>query len=221
MSWRIFFVLGVVILFPWQSLAYTPIFVEQKNVMQENAIIEVDASRWFFGELEGFPHTFVVTYTEPTVLNVHILLPDIPSTKNNVSGLIVREPEQRGRVELIARMQSASAGWELYDEWTGGDTYRMGPSFSKELPPGTYRVEVSTPNNVEQYVLVYGDMYANDMQGYITRLKNIARVKVFFGKSSWAIAESPYVYIPVVLCLLASVLLVVMRRRKRFHSSVL
>lgn len=155
-------------------------------------------SQAFYGEMEDFPHTFEISATEPFHLFSQILLPDIESSKNNVSGIIIKLPEKRGRVTEVARLESKSASWESDFEPFGGDTYRKGPIFDQELEPGRYRIEVHTPENLDKYVLVVGTREEMSI-GYFETVRRLMEVKVFFGKSKFRIIESPYVYVPLIL----------------------
>lgn len=174
------------------------------NLVPEQAqdgVITIDdpiLSQAFYGELKGFPHTYEIHSTEPFTLFTQILVPDIDSSKNNISGIIIKLPEKSGRVTEITRMSEKEATWESTFEFFGGDSYREGATFTKDLEAGTYRIEMHTPDNLEKYVLVVGTREEMSI-GYIETIKRLAGVKKFFNKSPLRVVESPLVYVPLLV----------------------
>jgi hypothetical protein len=191
--------------------AHVPVLVEQDSLEDIHVIEDYNLSQAFYGELDNFPHTFEIRATEPFTLFTKILQPDIESSDGNVSGIIIKLPAERGRVEEVARL-SEKGTWPTEYEIFGGDSYRTGPSFERELGPGTYRIEVSTPDNIEKYVLVVGKREELTI-GYFELVGRIAEVKAFFGKSKLRVVESVYVYVPILL--VASVVGYLWYRRRR------
>jgi hypothetical protein len=184
------------------TYAHVPVIVEQDTVLDLVSITKPEVSKTFYGALTNFPHTYQIQADASFRLKAEILIPDIPEAKHNISGIIIREIEGSGRVEEIARLSAGEASWESFYEPFGGDTYLRGPSFDAEVGGGVYRIEVSTPDNVEKYVLSVGFLEENDL-GYITLLQRIAAVKTFFNKSQFMVVQSPFVYVPLVLITLA------------------
>jgi hypothetical protein len=183
--------------------AHVPLVVTQTDLHDVVTIEDPDLSQAFYGLLQGFPHTYEFTVTQPMKLFVEVLVPDIESSTNNVSSIIVREVERSGRVTEIARLPAKDAAWESFFEPFGGDSYRRGPRFEAGIEPGKYRVEVHTPDNVEKYVLVVGKREEFAGIGYFELLGRIAEVKVFFEKPRISIVQSPFVYIPLIIILIA------------------
>lgn len=184
--------------------AHTPVMVTQKNVDAVTVISDPTLSQAFYGSLSNFPHTFEFVTKEPMVLYTEILVPDIDNQPNTPSGIIIKIPESGGRVEEITRLSARDASWDAQYEFFGGDTYRHGPTFEKEIAPGRYRIEVHTPDNQEKYVLVVGKR--EDMVlGYIELIRRIAQVKEFFGKTTIALVQSPFVYVPLLTLVCAGV----------------
>ncbi len=178
--------------------AHVPTIVPELTQTDIIPIEDPILSQAFYGEMKDFPHTFEISSTESFRLFTQILLPDIASSKNNVSGIIIKLPEKRGRVTEVARLESKNAEWKSEYEPFGGDTYRDGPLFDQQLDPGKYRIEVHTPNNFEKHVLVIGTREEMSI-GYFETLRRLMEVKVFFGKSKFRIIESPYVYVPLMV----------------------
>lgn len=199
------FTLLIAIFSPGVALAHVPVLVEQESIKDVYMIEDPTLSQAFYGEMHDFPHTYEIQAAQSFTLFTQILEPDIDTSKNNVSGIIIKLPEKRGRVTEITRM-SLPTSWQSEYEPFGGDTYLMGPIFEQELGPGTYRIEVHTPDNREKYVLVVGTREELTI-GYFELLGRLMEVKEFFGKSKFRIIESPYVYVPLVACLIIGYLL--------------
>jgi hypothetical protein len=164
-------------------------------------IDDATLSQAFYGEMKGFPHTFQIVAKEPFELFTHILVPDIETSKNNISGIIIKEPNGAGRVTEVTRLLAKDSAWNSEYEPFGGDSYREGPQFETTLPAGVYRVEVHTPDNLEKYVLVIGKREEMTI-GYFELIGRLVEIKTFFGKPKIFVVQSPYVYVPLlVLCL--------------------
>ncbi len=196
------------------AAAHVPVLVEQESIEDIDTIDDPELSQAFYGTLATFPHTFEIRAEEPFTLYTQILVPDIDSSKNNISGIIIKEPATGGRVEEVARLDEKNAAWTSQFEPFGGDTYRHGPEFEKELEPGIYRIEVHTPDNREKYVLVVGKREEITL-GYFELIRRLAGVKLFFEKSQFRIIESPFVYIPLWGISIVALAIYILRIRKR------
>jgi len=181
---------------PLFASAHIPLFVE---VGQHDAttIQNPEVSKAYYGELNDFPHLFEISSEEEFELFVEILVPDIAEAQNDVAGIVLSR-KRRG-VDEITRLSPSTASWEPFFEWVGGDSYRRGPSFTQKVPPGDYAIEVSTVVNKGKYVLVVGKKEEFDWSNYMGTLRDIARVKEFFGKSSFGLITSLFVYVPLLL----------------------
>lgn len=198
--------------------AHVPVLVSQDSLKDITRIEDPTLSQAFYGQLNGIPHTYEITATEPFHLFTQILVPDIDSSQNTISGIVIKLPEERGRVTEVSRLPSKDASWEPQYEPFGGDTYRQGPQFETELEPGKYRIEVHTPANTEKYVLVVGKREEMTL-GYFELLGRLIAVKRFFEKSPIRIVESPFVYVPVGGCVLIVLGWWWFRfRRKKIHN---
>jgi hypothetical protein len=90
----------------------------------------------------------------------------------------------------------------VYEPW-GGDAYRRSGIYHETIEPGTYRIELSTPDNLSPYVLVVGTDHDRLDVSYFEMVKRVSAVKAFYGKSSLAMIVSPYLYVPLVVLLFA------------------
>lgn len=194
---QILFVCCLCLSFLWygDAYAYVPQIVIQESLYDITEIIDPELSQGFFGELAGFPHTYEIHADKPFTLYAQIRVPDIESSKNTVSGIIIKN-KKKGRVEEVTRFLAQDATWAVQSDSLIGEKYREGAMFEKELDAGTYRIEVHTPDNLEKYILRIGNK--DDMNiGYFTLLGRIMEVKNFYGYSGFWVVQSPYVYIPL------------------------
>jgi len=178
--------------------AYVPRFDVPEDQQDVVVVDEPELSQAFHGELADFPHTYEIVASEEFNLYVEILVPDIDSSENIISGIIIKEQEDSGRVIEVTRLKAVDASWESqknkeFDEW-----YRVGPKFEEVLEAGTYRIETNTPDNIGKYVLVVG---ANDEMdiGYFDYIGRMVDVKKFSERSPFLIILSPYIYIPILI----------------------
>lgn len=171
-----------------------------------------DVSQAFYGQLEDFPHMFEIQSDETFNLYTEILVPDIENQPNDI-GVLILKVEERGVTE-IKRLSPKEAEWESRYEWFGGDSYRRGSSFFDSLDAGTYQIEVSTPVNLGKYVLVVGKKEEFSIFDYVDTVRDIARVKSFFGKPAIAILGTPFVYAPLILLFISLSILYRSHRRK-------
>lgn len=179
------------------TYAYVPEVVVQKDLHDIRAIVDPELSQLFAGELTDFPHTYEIRSEKPFTLYVEIRIPDLAEGKDNVSGIVIKE-QRKGRVEEITRFLAKDASWTIKKDTLLGDTYREGASFEKELQGGVYRIEVSTPNNLETYMLRVGKREEMTI-GYFELLGRIADIKKLYGKSAFFVIESPYLYWPLIV----------------------
>jgi hypothetical protein len=195
-----------------------PVMVTPESVNDVYAITDPRTKAAYYGVLDGFPHTFEIKAEEPFTLSTQVLVPDIPSAKNLVSGIIIREVGFRGRVAEVSRMLARDASWESFYEPWGGDHYRRGTEFTKELEAGVYRIEVSTPDNNSPYTLIVGTEKGFSSFGYFKTIGGLGEVKAFFGKSQLRVVESPLVYVPLGVLIVG--VFVYSRHRRRKNESV-
>ncbi len=197
--------------------AYVPNLIEQTSLRDIVTIDDPELSQAFYGSMTGFPHTYEITVTKPLHLYTHIRVPDIETSINNVSGIIIKEQGRGKRVLEISRLSAKDAEWKSNFDISGGDSYREGSTFEGELEAGTYRIEVSTPDNLSKYVLMIGTREEMSI-GYFERIGRLMDVKLFFEKSRFRIIESPYVYVPLLVVLMSCISIFWYRRHR--HGNV-
>jgi hypothetical protein len=193
--------------------AYYPLGVEQTSLKDVVEITHPEHEQIYFGDLSGFPHTYEIRSLKPFDLYLEIRIPDIEDLPDNVSGIIVREKEFGG-VEEIARLRASDAAWNrLYEEDTN-DWYRVGGVFEEQVSAGVYRIEFSTPDNIEKYVFTIGRGEPREPLGYFEKVQRLFALKVFFEKSVFSTLTSSLVYIPTIVLVLIIIATVFVRRRR-------
>jgi hypothetical protein len=150
------------------------------------------------GTLNDYPQMIEMTSDEAFFLDVAIR--GIPGTSTpDFSGIVIRVLEPRGVAE-VARLRASEASWETVTDPLSALPYLAGPSFSGEVASGTYRIEVSTPVNTGQYLLVVGS--SNDASTYGQKWDSVSRLYEFYGQSKIGMIRSPLVYYPLGIVLL-------------------
>lgn len=186
------------------ELVYVP---ESQHAIGE--ISEPEKEQYLYGELSNFPHTFTFSVSEPMKISAMVSVPKDSQYKKSV--IIIRE-EKNGVSEV---------GRVTYNEtsWTGEFDARLGRSFfdaevlSAEIEPGSYRLEVSSPDNHGKYKLRVGT--EPNRQWFFTKLKERAAGAAFFGNSWLSALRAPLVSATVVVIVFLAYV-VFLRIRKRY-----
>lgn len=170
------------------------------------------------GELTDAPEMFEIVSEVPFTLTAEIRA--IPNTSGTslpqLSGIIIRQKEIRG-VEEVARLNSSDAPWTALTDPDSGLVYQAGPYFSEPVDAGTYRIEVSNPNNQGKYLLIIGNQ--KDELGYFESLANIKRVYAFYDLSTIRMISSPYIHYPLgVLLIISAIAGIWYYRRQKNHA---
>ena len=195
--------------------AHNPRVIETPTQNEVMPLESPRISQAIYGTLEGYPHMYEFATRKQMELFVEVLEPDIRGARRNISGIILKV-NLDGSVREVARLRAKEAKWESFFEPWGGDRYLRGGSFKAEIEPGLYRIEVSTPDNLAKYVLAVGTEENFEGVGYGALVRELVRVKIFFGKPAWRVVESPFVYGPSFILIAAiGILAWYIRRRRR------
>lgn len=147
--------------------AYVPLVIQPKSPNDIHVVKDPTLLQYFYGALNDFPHTYEFTTAEPLTLTVEVRIPLMDGAKREVNGIVVKREGRQGRVVEVTRMLAKDATWdEVYEPW-GGDYYERGSRYDSTIEPGTYRVELSTPDNDVPYVLVLGHRDEREGVSYI------------------------------------------------------
>lgn len=171
--------------FPDTSVAYEIISIPgDPRVEQE-----------FYGTLSGNPHMYEFTVTEPTTLDFTVGQ-NAADTAMLSLGYIVVELLESGKVTERARSQVGSLNRRLVENHVLGLTFTELAPFSETLPPGTYRIEVSTLSNLGQYRFVIGDTPV--INGYLGTWKRVWLVNGFFNQRALGLLQSIFVQMHLI-----------------------
>lgn len=177
------------------AMAYNPIKAEPPEAY-EAIIIEGDPyiQREYLGSLEDFPDMYELTTDVSMTLKFQLRQRD--SKKAVPFGLImVRKNDEDGGVTEIVRMNEPVSDWKTLDVPSLGITFLEGGLIEKEIAPGTYRIEVSTPDNKGPYMLVVGDEAQSS--GFFKALGQIYTTQRHFGYTPFHMMFSSYVSYPI------------------------
>lgn len=194
---RLFFLFALLIL-PGNALAYT-VTNHDLTTPYEVLPIEVDTSnrQIITGELNGYPEMVEFTVGEELPLSVSIFGLTGSSTPN-FGGIVVRVVQPRG-VEEIARIKAADASWTVAKEPISKLTFLAGPEYFGTIASGTYRVEVSTPENYGKYLIVIGDTDSDT--GYGATWRAVSALYEFAEVTKFGMIRTSLVYIPLGIIL--------------------
>lgn len=194
-------------------LAAQSVSAHQPQVVNDattTTVTSPEISKAYYAELTGQPAHYRFTADTEFVLYVNVLIPDIQGVTEDYSVTINRDGN------VVATLDPGSEAWKKFDEPFGHDVYRMGPEYRATGQSGQYDIVVTSPDNQGKYVLAIGEAESFPLSEIIRTMKELVGVKKFFGKSAWAVFESPFIYGPaIVLALIIAVVVFVSVRRKK------
>lgn len=191
--------------------------VYQSEVTKPYEIIPLTAGleskQAHIGHLDNFPIMYEVTITATTTLTAQLSQQYRSSAKPlDLALMVVREDDKGGGVSEIARVHPVAADWTVRKDSVYGMSFWESQSTSNELRPGTYRIEVTTPNNLGRYMLLLGT--TEESLGYFGTISHVRQVQQGFGLSIARMLVSSYVYYPLGIILLLFVIHRTWRARK-------
>jgi hypothetical protein len=126
-----------------------------------------EISKAYYGNLTGKPVTYHIESAEAFRLYVNILVPDIEGIEKDFSVKILKQGT------VISRLD--------------GNSHDRGPEYVEMQDPGTYEIQVYSPDNQGKYVLAVGDREAFPLRELIKTYLVLPRLKSeFFGKSPFS-----------------------------------
>ena len=177
------------------SVAAYELKVTEITLPYEITDIESDSGteHIYLGELSDYPIMYQITSDESFDLSARIRQRYNNSEEPVAFSLIViRENERGGGVTEVARLRPGDDGWTTVKDSVLGMTFLESDILSRSVEPGTYRIEISTPENIGRYMLTFGE--AENLPGYFEMLGNIRTTQKFFGYSIFRMLTSSYVY---------------------------
>ncbi len=152
---------------------------------------------WYYSELENYPEMYGFILTSTTTVHLGIDAVDHTRRAPGISGILVEDREQEG-VREVGRFLAGDAAWEIFTDRRTRMEYRSGPQITRELGPGSYRVEVSTPTNEGRYVLKLGPSETPN-SGYTDSLREIRATQDFHGYGWLHMLRTSHVYVPILV----------------------
>lgn len=144
-------------------------------------IDEPEISKAYYGTLSGSPARFSIKSDVDFELYVSLLLPIAPGAADSVSAKVTDVDGNE-----VALLDGESAEWELFYEPFAGDDYNQGPEFTKDVPAGTYTIEVFNEENSGKYVISTGKIESFPLHEIIHTAKVLPKLKAdFFGKPAY------------------------------------
>jgi len=123
-----------------QILSLTSIIVRDPEISQA-----------FYARLAGNPQTYYIRSATPFHLYLNLLVPDLSGIDTDYTAVIYKEAESEENI--VARLEGMGSAWKPFYEPFGGDRYRRGPEFERDVAEGTYIVSVSNPRLRGKYAV--------------------------------------------------------------------
>lgn len=185
---------------PVLSLAY---IVEEVDQSQPYELVPIQAplgeSRSYLGELTGYPIMYEVVAENDFTFTAQVRQPSTQS-QHDFALILVRKDDRGGGVTEVARMHTNAAEWARGRDGEIGLTFANSPVLSEEVGPGTYRLEISTPENAGAFMLTVGDRPADT--GYWQTLGSVRTTQQFFGRGVFSLLGSNLVFYPIGIVIL-------------------
>jgi hypothetical protein len=160
-----------------------------------------EISKAYYGNLTGKPVTYHIESAEAFRLYVNILVPAIEGIEKDFSVKILKQGT------AISRLDGNSHEWGRFHEPFAGDYYYRGPEYVEMQDPGTYEIQVYSPDNQGKYVLAVGDREAFPLRELIKTYLVLPRLKSeFFGKSPFSAYSNIMGILLVIIVLVTSII---------------
>jgi hypothetical protein len=174
------------------AVAYNPVPAEPS---EPYAVMALEGDPYieqqFLGDLEDYPDMYELTTDVSIDLTLQVRQ---RAGKRAVPfGLIiVRQNDDDGGVTEVLRSSQELDTWQKTRFASLGITFLEGEKIVKAITPGTYRIEVSTPDNKGAYMLQIGDEPKS--AGFFTSMFHIYKTQSHFGYTPLHMLFSSYVY---------------------------
>ncbi len=174
------------------TYAYNPISAEPTEAY---SVITIEGDpyveRSYLGDLEDAPDLYELKTDVAITLRIEVQ--QRAGKKAVPFGLmIVRQNDVDGGVEEIVRQNEPLESWVKKWRYTLGMNLLSAPVVETEILPGTYRIEVSTPDNKGAYSLTLGEEPVSS--GYLKSLGQVFKTQHHFGFTPFRFLLSSYVY---------------------------
>lgn len=176
--------------------AFSPI-VSEIDQPYEIITIENEPTKpiYYLGELQNYPVMYEVTSEDPFQLNVKVSQVLSSAELAPFSLIAIRRNDRGGGVSEVGRLTFNIETWEAKKYAELGTTLWESQVFSRDVEPGTYRIEISTPKNEGKYLIEFGA--GEDTEGYFASLAGARTFQKFYGYSIVKMLTSSLVYYPL------------------------
>ncbi len=195
---RFLFVLGVgVMCVPSLVLANALVSHEGVTPYEITPLQAITQTQYLVGTLQDFPEMYEFSLDVETPIALSLRYPQVADAASaeqepSLNVIIIRVVEPRG-VEEVARMNAAEVSWESVRDPLSGLVYLQGPTYTDTLPPGMYRIEVSTPDNNSPYLMVLG----GESLSFGEKFRLVGGLYDFYGVSKIGMLRSPLLLYPI------------------------
>ena len=153
---------------------------------------------WYYSELDNYPEMFGFVLMSTTTVHLTIDAVDHTRRAPGISGILVKDQGAAG-VQEVGRFLAGDVSWDIFTDRRTRMEYRAGPSITRELGPGNYRVEVSMPTNEGRYVLKLGPSETPKSANYVDALREIRATQDFHGFGVMHMFLTSHVYLPILI----------------------
>jgi len=182
------------------ALAYFPLLNEKEKPYEITPVADnFEEGIQYLGELKGDPQTYEIIIRSEKKLVVSLVQLE---SKNIIplSLIVVRKNDRGGGVSEIGRISGKETVWQKEKPKSLGLTVLRSEELENILGEGIYRLEVSAPDNLGKYVLVFSNL--KPTQSYFKEVKNVRLFQSFFGKSFFSLFKSKYIFGPFLILLI-------------------
>ncbi len=213
------YVLAIVVFF---AVGFTDALANELTLTEVSLPYEIvpidtlpETKHVYLGKLDNFPIMYEVTVTEPVSLTAQLSQRYKGQPEPiGFSLMMVRQDDTGGGVTEVARLRTEVSDWTRKKDSAYGMSFWETEILSREVKPGTYRIEVSTPENIGRYRLTFGEI--NEPVGYFATLAQVRATQKFFGYSFMRMLTSSYIYYPLGIFLL----LIVIHRTWKYRKTI-
>jgi len=170
-------------------------------------VLEPSEPDTFYGQLSNFPHTYQFEVSEPIQFSAQLETHESVPAGTDLSLILVKKVK-RG-VEEIGRVNGRKIEWHKRRDNALAVNLSQGEEFNVELQPGSYKLEVSTPENISPYRLMLN-------KGARPSYNELFMIRNVFNLSKFGVLFSYYVYIPF-LTLLVGLLYLKLRKSRSLN----
>ncbi|MFT5832388.1 MAG: hypothetical protein ACI9SY_000778 [Candidatus Paceibacteria bacterium] len=153
----------------------------------------------YLGTLDNYPVMYEVRSEEAFIFTAQLRQP-ASSPSEPLALLLIRRNDRGGGVTEIVRQNIDPADWSRERDSLVGMSFLTAEVLEIDVEPGIYRLEVSSPNNLAQYMLTVGDESIES--GYFEQLGYARQTQSYFGYGFFTMLRSSLVYYPIGILLL-------------------